>query len=549
MKKDNFSWRSKNRKEQFSFNSSRLEFDSLLENFFFICDSFKSSDACIDSTIGRLSYSDLKRTVLAIALFLRKLPDTKIGIMLPASAAAVICYFAVMLAGKLPVMVNWTMGKRELAFIKDEVDFDKIITSKIFLSKLQEKGFPPSSPFNMVYLEDIKSSLSIFQKLRAGFLSFRSFDVIKKIFKIEFSKTDIAVLLFTSGTEGSPKCVPLTHNNLLSNQRSSGDYLKVQEDLAIFLSALPPFHALGFNITCLLPLLAGIRIVFEPNPLNGKTLARAIEKYGVTIICLTPTFLMYLLHGLKDPEQLHLVELIVLGGEPAAAAHYEMVKSINPKTDIIQGYGVTECSPVITIVPRGSNLRGVGLQIKDMSLAIVCPETFERLSQGCMGLIIIKGTSLFKGYLNCDGTLDDSSFIDFEGNRWYKTGDLGILDPTGSLIIKGRQKRFVKIGGEMISLAAVEEILIDAFKDKMSTGENLGLAVHGLEYPGEKAKLYLFTTFQISPDEVATAFKNAETSNLIKISYIKQLSRLPVLGIGKIDYKELAKIAESMDSN
>lgn len=547
MAKQTFFWKTKKLFRNFSNNIFESDSDSLLRQFFHTCERFKNADACIDSISGCLSYNDLKLSVIAVASYLRALPDKKIGIMLPASAGALISYFAVLLSGKLPVMINWTLGLRELKFIKDDIKLDTIITSSSFLARVQEKGFLTSLPFEVIYLEDIKSSFSIFKKLKFKFMSLLPSSRIFKLFKTVFKDDAIAVLLFTSGTEGKPKCVPLTHHNLISNQSAAWKRLEIKDGNEIFLSLLPPFHALGFNITCLLPLLSGLRIVFEANPLNGKKVARSVEEYEITILCLTPTFFSYLLHGVKDPSQFKSVGLVVLGGEAAVSWYYDVVRSLNPQTEIIQGYGVTECSPVITIVPQHSSLPGVGLPIENMEIAVVNPDSLVRVPPGERGLILVRGDSLFQGYLLPDGSFDQSAFIDFEEDKWYRTGDLGIIDGSGSLLIKGRQKRFVKIGGEMVSLAAIEDILNESFKDKLVGVEGPGLAVCGVECPGEKTKLYLFTKFSVTFDEVNGALKDAATSSLIKISYVKQLSDFPLLGIGKIDYTLLSGMIEKLD--
>lgn len=499
------------------------------------CAKKKGTIACADERSGILTYSQLKMRVLLLAAYIQKLPGKRIGIMLPASVPAYVVILATQIAGKVPVLINWTVGARHLESVVQLAGLETVLSSWVFIDKLHNVDLTPIEN-QLILLEDVRHEFSLSDKLKAFWWSKRSTRAILKKFNMQnISKDDEAVLLFTSGTESLPKGVPLTHENLLSNQRTIFNVIKIYSD-DVFYGFLPPFHAFGFNICGILCLLAGVRVVYSPDPTNGKELARNVEKWKVTITCGAPTFLRGMIKS-SNPGQLDSLRLCVTGAEKAPPQLFREMEQIGKLDALLEGYGITECSPILTANEVGKPNRGVGKAFPGIEIVIVHPETYAFLPQGQQGLILARGPNVFQGYLN-PGLA--SPFVDIEGKTWYKTGDLGFLDPESNLTISGRMKRFIKIGAEMVSLPAIEDVLLQTALEKgWSAEEGPILAVSAKEHDGGKTKLFLFTKFSVTLDEINKALRDAGFSNLVKISALIQLEEIPLMGTGKIHYREL----------
>jgi long-chain-fatty-acid--[acyl-carrier-protein] ligase len=517
--------------------------DTLLEAFLQTARRMGDSIACADSHMGQVSYKRLKRGVIVLALKIRELPGDKVGIMLPASVGVNVLILATLLAGKVPVMINWTLGPRNLDFVVEQTRLTTTLSSWNFLDRLENVDLG-SIDDTLLLLEDIKYSIGIFSLIKALFyLKLSDKKLMRRLGSSRIRATDPAVILFTSGTESVPKGVPLTHGNILSNLRGAYKYVAIS-DKDVLLGMLPPFHSFGFSITGLLPLLSGMRTVFSPNPTDGRRIALVIAQWGVTLCCSAPTFLKTILRVSKE-EQLKSLRLVVVGAEKAAQELFDKMHSLNPKAKMIEGYGITECSPILTLNPPNAPTQGVGIPLPEVELLIVDPETHEPIQRGKVGLILARGPNIFSGYL--DKKLR-SPFFNVSGKEWYETGDLGYLDERGYLTLSGRLKRFVKIGGEMVSLGAVEEVLLDAAaKHQWPIDPDVpSLALCVTEEAGEKSRLHLFQTFSISKNDVNEVLKNSGMSNLIKISSVNQVTYLPLLGSGKINYRALTQKLENI---
>ncbi|MFZ0564804.1 MAG: acyl-[ACP]--phospholipid O-acyltransferase [Chlamydiales bacterium] len=506
---------------------------TLPEAFFRTCERMDGYLACVDRISGVVSYRTLKRSVLILARAIARMPGENIGIMMPASIAVNVVVLATMLAGKVPVMVNWTLGSRNLRSVVEQSKIQVTISSWNFLNRLDNVDLDGLDD-QFVLLEEVSRKLSLIDKFRTLWEARKKTKSILKKFKK--NEEDTAVILFTSGTETFPKAVRLTHKNLLSNQQGAFELVHMC-DTDVLLGALPPFHSFGFSVTGLFPWMAGLKVAYTPNPTDGRRMASLIENWNVTIICLAPTFLKNLLR-VSSSSQLKTIRLIVAGAEKTPPELYDQMNHLNPSARIIEGYGITECSPILTLNPPDQPSQGVGIPFPQVELKIVDPDTFEPLSRGKEGLILARGPNIFKGYI--DPHLP-SPFVQVEGKSWYQTGDLGFLTEDGYLILSGRLKRFVKIGGEMVSLMAIEEALEGAAAKKgMPLDPELpSLAVCGIEEEGKKSSLYLFTTFPITTEEANEILKESGMSNLIRIRSAKKLPVIPLLGTGKIDYRKL----------
>ena len=505
------------------------------EVFLKICEQKKKSVACGDMRTGIMTYDNLKLRAILLAEKIRQVPEKHVGILLPASIASNLLVLACHMAGKVPVMINWTVGPRHLETVVKLSNIKVVYTSWAFLDHLHNVELKGIEDL-LINLEDFKTQISLRDKIRAWWRSKRSTQSIMKTFNIEnLTQEDDAVILFTSGSENMPKGVPLTHKNILSNLRGGLETMEISSDDVLY-SILPPFHAFGFYIG-ILGILAGFKTAYFPDPTNARSLAKGFEKWGATIICGAPTFIKGLLKA-ATPEQIKTMRLCITGAEKAPADLLKLLGELGKLPCFLEGYGITECSPVLTITRPGQPLVGVGQPLNGVELLIVSQDDDKPVKVGERGQILALGPNIFKGYL---GQVVTSPFITIEGKEWYKTGDLGFLDEKGNLTISGRIKRFIKIGGEMISLASIEDALLEmAMKKGWSTSEEGPLlAICAKEAPNEKTRIVLFSRFEATIDEVNRFLKEAGFSNIVRITSVNHIPEIPLMGTGKINYRIL----------
>jgi long-chain-fatty-acid--[acyl-carrier-protein] ligase len=348
-----------------------------------------------------------------------------------------------------------------------------------------------------------------------------------------------AVVLFTSGSERAPKSVPLTHRNLILDQRAGAAVLKPTSDDALF-GFLPPFHSFGTTITGLFPLLTGIRVVRHPDPTDAAALARKIGLYKPTILVGTPTFVSYVLER-AEPGELRSLRLVIVGAEKCPKSVFERMREAAPGAKVLEGYGITECSPVVSVNPPEDNRPGtVGKAIPGVELSVRelhdSGEIGEPVPAGTMGMLLVSGPTVFPGYLAYDG---ESPFREIGNKRWYVTGDLVSIDADGYVHFSGRLKRFVKAGGEMISLVALEQPFNERWPPTKKEG--VRAVVEGVETDGGRAHLVLFTTEEISLREANEVLQKAGFSGLMRLDEVRRVETIPVGGTGKPDWKLLRK--------
>lgn len=482
--------------------------------------------AVADQSSGIKTYRDMIATILVLKPEIERLEGRYIGIMLPASAGAVILYFAALFAGKIPVMVNWTLGVRTLVHALQLLDMRHILTARALVQKLKMQG----NEFGAVkdrflYLESWRKTFSWRCKLAAALRSWTSWATLNAV-----RVPETAVVLFTSGSESLPKAVPLTHANLLANMRDCLRVIHIDESDR-FLGILPPFHSFGINVTMTFPLCAGIPMVYHPAPTEGGLLARLIKAYQVAVLAGTPTFLNGILRAASG-NALETLRIVISGAEKCPVAVHSALAQKAPGAIIWEGYGITECSPVVSI-NDGHAPGTIGKILPSLHHVIVHPETGRRVAPGQTGMLLLRGPSIFGGYLNYEGP---SPFVELEGKPWYRTGDLVLEDENSVLTFAGRLKRFVKLGGEMISLPAIEDVLVRNFTD--TTAEGPVLAVEAT--PSDTApELVLFTMQPIAREAANEALRTAGFSPLHNIRAVRVVDSIPTLGTGKTDYRAL----------
>jgi long-chain-fatty-acid--[acyl-carrier-protein] ligase len=300
----------------------------------------------------------------------------------------------------------------------------------------------------------------------------------------------------------------------------------------IFLSFLPPFHSFGFTILTVFPIISGLKIAYTPDPTDSREVLKILKHTEANTLLGTPTFLKMLLAVASDFD-MKKVTLAVSGAESLHNSVIDTFKTkTNPDAIILEGYGITECSPVLTINPiEKQKQKSVGTFIKGVDFLIVDINSYEKLETGKEGMIVVKGNSIFNGYT--DPELG-SPFVIVNNESYYKTGDLGYVDQEGYLFITGRLKRFIKIAGEMISLPAIETVLLEKF----GLPEKTVLAIEGCDKT-ETPQITLFTTIPLNLTDVNDVLKQAGFSSLVKIHQKIEIEEIPLLGTGKTDYKIL----------
>ncbi|HQA53746.1 MAG TPA: AMP-binding protein, partial [Spirochaetota bacterium] len=365
------------------------------------------------------------------------------GLMFPASASFPVIYLSILFSGKIPVLVNWTTGTRSILEMMDMLNVHMIVTSRAFTEKLTSLGTDLSAISDrFIFAEDFAVSVKLTEKISSA-LKLRFFPGLLHGKKYP----DTAAILFTSGSESTPKAVPLTHENILSNIRDAiNSFTLYNHDSLI--GILPPFHSFGLTVTILLPALCGLKTCYHPNPTEGRMIAKLINSYKTTVMIATPTFLDTIAQN-AESEDLAALRLVVAGAEKCPLRLYDFIENNWPKLRIIEGYGITECSPVVSVNREENPVRGsIGKLLPSFEYSIINPDTGEQVAEGESGILLLRGPSVFGGYLNYFGK---SPFITFKNLQWYNSGDI-VKEEDGSLFFTGRLKRFIKLGGEMISL-------------------------------------------------------------------------------------------------
>jgi acyl-CoA synthetase (AMP-forming)/AMP-acid ligase II/1-acyl-sn-glycerol-3-phosphate acyltransferase/acyl carrier protein len=482
-----------------------------------------------DQMRGARSYRDLITAILLLRPHVARLAGERIGIMLPASVGATTLYMTALFAEKTPLMLNWTTGTRSIAHALEITGTRHILTSQALVSRLESTGtdFGPARE-KFVFLEALAEKFTTGQKLNAAAQSRLTWGALERA-----KPPEQAVVLVTSGSESLPKAVPLTHTNILTNLRDLLSVVEIrQRDRLI--GFLPPFHSFGLSVTTVLPLIAGIPTVYHPKPNDAFIIARLILAYGVTIMLGTPTFLRGILRATNDAELLKSLRLAVTGAEKCPESTYDLLAERCPQATVLEGYGITECSPVVSVNRVENAKHGtIGIPLPSVETAIVDVETDAPAGPGAAGMLLVRGPSIFAGYLGSDVA---NPFVEHEGQSWYRTGDLVRPDGDGVLTFEGRLKRFVKIGGEMVSLPAIEETLL---KHAPSTdGEGPPLAV--VANSGEsRPEVILFSTQDMSRQQANQWIRESGLSGLHYVSQVRQIAELPLLGNGKTDYRAL----------
>lgn len=491
----------------------------LHQMFIDVAKKFSGKTAIIDRTTEKeLTYKKLLIASLILGKKIKKYDDDLIGVMLPTSAGSILSMLGCLVSGKTPVMINYSTGaEKNVEYAQKKCSFHTVITSKKLLENI---GCPEMK--GMVFVEDILDSVSATDKISAALSSKLPASVLKKRV-YDGQESDVAVILFTSGSEKDPKAVELTHKNLLSNTIASGEWLGALES-DVMLAILPLFHVFGQMTNVWLPLYYGMTIVSYANPLEYKTVAGLIRDFKPTVMTATPAFYMGYSRQSREGD-LSSLRLAVVGADKAPDFLREEYLEKHDVT-LLEGYGTTETSPVVSVNTLEYNRPGsIGKLIPGVQVEIRSVETGEPMEAGEEGKIFVKGDLVMKGYFD---DLEETSLRVLNG--WYDTGDMGLMDEDGYLWHKGRLKRFVKIGGEMVSLVNIE------YELEKILPHTIECCVVELPDTRKGAQIIVAVSEEVDRKEIQTSLKDVLPAIALPKQFIV-IGELPKMPSGKIDFR------------
>jgi acyl-[acyl-carrier-protein]-phospholipid O-acyltransferase/long-chain-fatty-acid--[acyl-carrier-protein] ligase len=491
--------------------------------------------AVIDGMDGsKLSRAKLLGAAAAFSRYLRKqFFDDRIAIVLPASKGSMLANLAVTVANKVPVDLNFTMGRAANESCCRRANLRVAISATPFMERL--KDFP--WPERILKLDEVLPCMKrqiifwwIISLLAPTRLLLRLLQIPSHGGHAE------AILLFTSGTTGEPKGVVVSHRNVVGNVSQFRQLLDAKKTDAI-LGSLPFFHTFGSTVTLWYPLIEGVRVVTFPNPLDAAKCAALIEEYRLTFLLATPTFLRLYLRK-AEPDQLRTLRLIIVGAEKLPLDLASLFQERFHKK-VYEGYGLTETAPVVSVnlpepMPNAaptSRLGSVGRLAPGMAAEIREPETERQLSLFDTGMLWLRGPNIFEGYLH-DPQRTDEVLRD----GWLKTGDIARFDEDGFLYIEGRLSRFSKIGGEMVPHEAIEQKIVDLLD--LSGRDERPIAIVGVQDEAKGEALVLLSAVDIDIAQLRSKLHDAGVPNLWIPKHVRRVDSIPVLASGKLDLKK-----------
>jgi acyl-[acyl-carrier-protein]-phospholipid O-acyltransferase/long-chain-fatty-acid--[acyl-carrier-protein] ligase len=489
-----------------------------------------------DINFKPVSYDGVIRAVFAIAGELRKplLKQNAVGLMLPNTIAMVVSFLAMQVLGKVPAMMNFTMGTNGLRSAIRTAGLETIITSRKFVESaaLEDVVEDLAQQVEIVYLEDIKQQIGLFRKIAALTSGWFPGIALRRCHG-NCKADDSAVILFTSGSEGEPKGVVLSHQNLLANREQIAAVINFTPH-DVMLSSLPLFHSFGLTAGVILPLLSGIKFFLYPSPLHYHIIPEIAYDIRATVLFGTNTFLAGYARK-AHPYDFSSVRYAVAGAEKLQE-ETRRVWQEKFGIRILEGYGATETSPVLSLnTPTHFKQGTVGRLLPGIEHYL---QTVEGISEG--GRLVVKGPNIMRGYLLPDqpGVIQPAKTDQGEG--WYDTGDIVTVDEQGFVTIAGRAKRFAKIAGEMVSLTLVEQLAGACWPEH----EHIVVCIPDAK-KGEQ--LVLLTTHEnATRQELQKTVKQMGNSELTVPRLFIYQERLPLLGTGKVDYNQATTIAQNL---
>jgi acyl-[acyl-carrier-protein]-phospholipid O-acyltransferase/long-chain-fatty-acid--[acyl-carrier-protein] ligase len=481
-----------------------------------------------DKTTGKdITYSTALIGALILSSRFRKYDKGFIGIMIPTSAGCALATIGALMSGRIPVMINYSTGAEANArYAQKKCKFTTIITSKSLLEKINCPVIE-----GMVLLEEIMADIKTGEKLKAALMSKLPVGMILNSIQ-GGTEDDTAAILFTSGSEKDPKAVQLSHKNLASNIENFSNYIHIGEN-DILLANLVFYHIFGLTVNLWVTFYHGMTMVSYANPLDFQTISKIAREEKPTIMVGTPSFFWGYLNK-SDPGDYKSLRLMVAGADKCPDSLREGFMKKHGVT-LLEGYGATETSPVISVNSPEFNRPGsTGKVIPGVEVRIENFETGENCRTGEVGKIMVKGDLVMKGYYE-DSALTEEVLVD----GWYNTGDMGYLDEDGYLWHAGRFKRFAKVGGEMISLVKVENIMEKYLPE--------GVSCCIVEIPDEKKGSYIVASVsaEVHKTEILRKMMNELPSLALPREFVV-IKDLPMMSTGKIDFRTTTRMVQEI---
>jgi acyl-[acyl-carrier-protein]-phospholipid O-acyltransferase/long-chain-fatty-acid--[acyl-carrier-protein] ligase len=473
-----------------------------------------------------IRYKDLIRAAFALGRKLAGMtePGEHVGVLLPSSQAAAVTFFALHAIGRVPAMLNFTAGLRNLRAACELAQVKRVLTSHRFIEqgKLHDVIDALEPLAAITYLEEVRESIGLPDKLFAAAAA-----VAPKRFRARTRPSDAGVILFTSGSFAAPRGVVLTHANLVANVRQIAAHIELDPAWVMF-NPLPVFHCFGLTGGVLLPVLTGMKGFQYPSPLHAKQIPPLLKDARASILLSTDTFLNQYARA-AEPDDFSTLEFIVCGAEKVREETHNLIAERFGPIPVLEGYGATEAAPVIAVNKPTDNRRGtVGGLLPGVEARL---EAVDGIAGG--DRLHVRGPNIMAGYLRQGGGVDPPP------DGWHDTGDVVALSGDGWLKILGRAKRFAKVGGEMVSLTAAEDLASAVWPDCRH-------AVVAVADAKKGERLVLVTDKR---DAVtAPLLAHAQTVGAPEIAVPRRIIRvpeIPVLGTGKTDYVALERIVEA----
>jgi acyl-[acyl-carrier-protein]-phospholipid O-acyltransferase/long-chain-fatty-acid--[acyl-carrier-protein] ligase len=487
--------------------------------------------ALVDGDDRVLSYDTLLKGALALGHAFKRQTEAgeRVGVMLPTGAAAAVTVYGLSAFGRVPTMINFTSGAANILSALKTARVRRIVTARRFidLAKLEELAATLAGAAQITHLEDVRAGLTLRDKSAAaiGLLA-------PRLVSARPDPDSPAVILFTSGTEGAPKGVVLSHANLLTNTAQVRAHLALSPIEDVLFNPLPVFHCFGLSVGTIMPLMAGIRTVCHPSPLQPREIVKRIKAHGATMLLSTDTFIgQYARAG--EEGDLESVRLAVCGAERVRDETRAFVRR-KYGIQILEGYGVTEASPVIAAnQPQANHPGTVGNLMAGMQARL---EPVEGIPGA--GRLHVSGPNIMLGYIMAEAP----GVIVPPPEGWHDTGDVASIDEEGLITIRGRLKRFAKIGGEAVSLAVVENCAAALWPDHAH-------AAVAIADPRKGEQIVLVTDAQEAARPMIMAWaQHHGVSELAVPRRILIVPAIPVLGTGKTDYVRVQKLVQESDA-
>jgi len=490
-------------------------------------DTYGDKEILEDQDRKPLTYTGLIRAAFVLGRKIAAMtePGERVGILLPSSMGVVVTYYGLHAHGRVPVMLNFTSGERNVKAAVQAAGVGKVLTAKRFIqqAKLEELIGHIESVAEVVWLDDVRKSIGLPDKLY-GLMA----GLMPKRFRVKTEPSSPGVVLFTSGSFGAPKGVVLSQWNLVANCRQVAQHIELKPEWVMF-NPLPTFHCFGLTGGVLLPLLQGMKAFQYPSPLHARQIVELLPQVKASILFATDTFLNQYAR-VAGPDDFATLEFVVAGAERVRDETHHLFNTRFRGLKLLEGYGATEAAPVVAVNHPDRNRPGtVGQMLPGMEWRL---ETVPGIDEG--GRLYLRGPNVMEGYLSPD---DPMEIEPLEGG-WHDTGDIVSIDDEGYVCILGRVKRFAKIGGEMVSLTAVEGLASAVWPEARH-------AVVSVPDSRKGEKLVLVTDRKDA--DVSRLAEWARSHGAPELAVPKKIMRVgevPVLGTGKTDYVAIQQMVE-----